>query len=409
MSLQFEEDLLIDGRFRATEFLDEGGISKVWLGTDDQTGSKVVIKHPNYESENDPRIVKQSIEQEIEVLESIRDAGGHPNLMQLIERVEYEGHPVMVVGYITGETMLSLVKRRNGFTNPEDVRDIGIDLCEAMSFLHENEIMYRDLKPDNVMIKSDMTPVLIDFNTAKGFEPEGGDGAAGSGTVIPNPTYKPPELNNDPDLVGFRQGPWSDVYSLGKVLMFMFSASAARGDGIDPRDFPGTRSVPEYFAEIIKHATEAHMNDRYRNATVLARVLENRDPTPPDVASVKHLQTGNLFDVYPGDTVGRQTDTGPRASIGLRDPDNYISAVQVQFDTTEDDEWIIQDRSLNGTWIKRGESWAQIISDRGRQRLAGTDQAPANLDDLSETMKLRPGDRIALVHPSYDVWLEFHG
>lgn len=408
MTVQLQAGDLIADRYRSEEFLDEGGISKVWLGTDDVTGRRIVIKFPNYDSGNSPQIVKQSIEQEMEVLQKIQDAGGHPNLMTLIDRVEHDGNPVMVVGYVTGETMHSLVKRQNGFANPEDIRSVGVKLCQAMSFLHENEIMYRDLKPDNVMVKSDMTPVLIDFNTAKGFEPSAGDDASG-GTVIPNPTYKPPELNNDPELVGFRQGPWSDVYSLGKVLMFMFSASAARGDGIDPRDFPGTRSVPEYFAEIIERATAAHKNDRYRNATVLARVLQNRDPTPPERASIKHLQSGNLYEVYPGDTVGRLTDTGPQASISLPDPDNHISAVQVQFDNTNDDTWLLKDRSLNGTWVKRGQNWHRIISERGRGKLAGTDQAPANLEDVPSTMAVQPGDRIALVHPSYDVWLEFHG
>lgn len=408
MSSSFGEGDVILGRYRLEEFLGAGGVARAWLCQDERTQRRVVAKRPNYESDNAPRIVKESLEREIDVLESIRGVGGHPNLMGLVDRTTEQGQPVVVVEYVRGEEMFSAVKRRNGFTNAEDVRRIGIDLCDAMSFLHENEIIYRDLKPDNVMVESDMTPVLIDFNTAKGFVPDVSGDSGGSGTVIPNPVYKPPELNNDPELVGYRQGPWSDVYSIGKVLMFLFSANAPRGDAVDPREFPGTRSVPAYIAEIIQRATQPHKADRYRNATVLARVLENRTADPPDVASIAHLQEGTSYDVYPGDTVGRQTADGPRPAIAIEDPDNYISAVQVQFDTDEDGNWFLRDRSLNGTWVKRGDNWHRILSTTGRERLRQkTDASERELADLNERMTLTDGDRIALVHPDYDVWLEF--
>lgn len=408
MSVSINEGSVIGDRYRLEEFLDEGGVSKVWLGTDQESGERVVIKFPNYDSNNDPGIIQQSIRQEMEVLAEIKEHGGHPNVMKLVDRLEIDGQPIMVVEFITGEDMLSAVKRRNGFTNAEDARRVGIDLCKAMSYLHENEIIYRDLKPDNVILERDLTPKLIDFNTARGFQPDPNHSDAQAGTIIPNPTYKPPELNNDPEIVGYRQGPWSDVYSLGKVLMFMFSGSAAKGDGVDPRDFPGMRSVPDYFAEIIKRATEGHKDDRYRNATVLARVLENRQVEPPDIARVIHLQEEDTYDVYPGDTVGRETEDGPQPSVLLDDPDNYISAVQIQFDVDENGNWLLRDRSLNGTWLKRGDDWYRILSKRGRERLSQKkDESAEELSKLPEEVKLKSGDQIALVHPNYGVWLQF--
>ena len=408
MSVTASEGDVVGDRYRLVTFLGAGGVSRAWLGRDRQTGEEVVLKHPNYDSENDPAVVRDSIEREIEVLESIQAAGGHRNLMGLIDRVSVEGHPAMVVEHVSGANLYDEVTRRNGFTNAEDVRRVGVQLCRAMSFLHENEIIYRDLKPDNVMLRGDLRPVLIDFNTAKGFVPDS-TGEGGSGTVIPNPTYKPPELNNDPELVGYRQGPWSDVYSIGKLLMFMFAASAAGGDGIDPRDVPGTRSVPAPLAESIQRATQAHKQDRYRNATVLAQVLERRSPEPPAAASVTHLQTGTSYDVYPGDTIGRETTDGPRPSISLSDPDSYVSAVQAQFETGDDGTWLLRDRSLNGTWVRRGGDWHRVLSARGRKRLAARTDGPEGPADLPEGVSLVPGDRIALVHPEYDLHLRFDG
>jgi len=410
MTLTHDAGDLIADRYQLDSFIGEGGISKAWQGTDTETGRRVVVKHPNYDSENSAAVVKESIEREIEILEAIQDAGGHPNLMGLVERTTTRGHPAMVVEHADGENLYSEVKRRNGFTNAEDVRQVGIALCEAMSFLHENEIIYRDLKPDNVMFQPDGTPVLIDFNTAKGFVPDAAhDGDTRSGTVIPNPTYKPPELNNDPDLVGYRQGPWSDVYSIGKLLLFMFAASAPRGDGVDPREFPGSRSVPGYLAESIERATQAHKDDRYRNATVFARVLEAESSVPPAVASITHLGRSESYDIYPGDTIGRDSADGPRPSVAVEDPDSYISAVQLQFDR-DGEEWLLRDRSLNGTWVNSGDGWRRILSQRGRERLQErSEQSAQDLEELPAETTLEEGDRIALVHPNYDVWLRFDG
>lgn len=404
------EGALVADRYRLEEFLGKGGVSKVWRGRDEETDATVAVKHPNYDSSNDAAIVDDSIRGELDVLEDIRDAGGHPNVMELVDSFVHGEMLFIVVGYISGEDMAEAVSRLNGITDAEDIRRIGIALCEAMSFLHRHEIIYRDLKPDNVMLKEDLWPVLIDFNTAKGFEPDLTDGGAASGTVIPNPVYKPPELNNDPDLVGYRQGPWSDVYSIGKVLMYMLSGTGVRKHAVDPRDFPGTRSTPAYLAEIIERATGKHKDDRYQNATVLARVLEARDPEPPATARLVHLQAETTYECYPGDTIGRQADDGPQPSIAIEDPKKYVSSVQVQFDRDADGQWLVRDHSLNGTWINHGDDWQRVLSESGRERLVEKGDDPAEGGEMPpEELAIEPGDQIALVHPQYPVWLRFEG
>jgi protein kinase/serine/threonine-protein kinase len=410
MSWTPSEGALVGDRYRLKEYVGEGGISTVWLGHDEETGDAVAIKHPNYDSSNAREIIDQSIRSELDVLEGIREAGGHPNVMELVDSVVHADTLCIVVGLIDGEDMSDVVERHNGITDPEDLRRVGIALCEAMSFLHRNEIIYRDLKPDNVMLREDLWPVLIDFNTAKGFEPELADGDGVSGTVIPNPVYKPPELNNDPDLVGYRQGPWSDVYSIGKALMYMLSGTGVRKHAVDPRDFPGTRSTPDYLAEIIERATGKHKDDRYQNATVLARVLEARDPEPPDRARLVHLQADETYECYPGDTIGRQADDGPQPSIAIDDPDKYVSSVQVQFDRTVDGEWLLRDHSLNGTWVNDGDGWQRVLSESGRERLVEKGDDPAVDGEMPpEEVVVAAGDEIALVHPQYPVWLRFEG
>jgi len=403
MSGTYSQNDVVSDRYRLETFIGAGGVSKAWLGRDDRTGRRVVVKHPNYESDNSQSVVRESIEREIEVLESIEAAGGHPNLMRLIDRTTSDGEPVLVVEYIEGQNLYSAVKQRGGFTNPEAIRTVGLALCDALSFLHENEIMYRDLKPNNVMLGPDLTPTLIDFNTARGFvsRPSVREKSK-AGTVVPSPVFNPPELNHDPAEVGYRQGPWSDVYSIGKVLLFMYLDHAPRDDGVDIRAFETGNSVPKYLAESIQRATRTHKDDRYRNATVFTRVLRNRSAKPRDRAKITHLQTGRIFDLRPGDTIGRAASTGPEPSIAIEKDDGHISAIQVQFDTDRDGNWLLQDRSLNGTWIRRGESWQRLLSARGQKRQNSHEQ-----NRQPESTYLNDGDYIALVHPTYDVWLRF--
>jgi len=143
---------------------------------------------------------------------------------------------------------------------------------------------------------------------------------------------------------------------------------------------------------------------------VLARVLASRDPEPPEVGHLVHLQEGESYEIFPGDTVGREDADGPQASITLEDPDNYISAVQVQFDVDENGNWVLEDRSLNGTWVNKGDSWSRVLGSEGLERLLEKGEDPREDGKMPpERMVIDEGDRIALVHPRYGVWLRFDG
>jgi len=398
---------LVVGRYELGEVVGEGGFAKVFDAVDTETGESVALKYPNYEgSQNDRDIVRTYFEKEAETLSAIRTAGGHPNIMSLREVAEdQDGTSVLVVELVDGYELDDAIRRTGPLDDIDEVRQIGVDLCDAMSFLHENEIVYRDLKPDNVMIThrgGTVTPVLIDFNTATGFD-SAADGA--DQTTIVGP-YKPREVA-EADATEMRQGPWSDVYSVGKILLYLLKGTVPRKDGVDPRDF-GAECEP-YLAEIVEKATASDYEDRYRNATAMKRVLEARDPSPPPSATVRYTQAGETYTVYPGDTIGRRYAEGPRSSVVIEDEEEYISTVQVQFDTDADGEWFIRDRSLNGTYVQTRGGWQRVLSEAGRERLeqSGEDATDAEGNVPPELYGLRGGDLIALVHPSYGVTFEF--
>lgn len=398
---------MVLGRYELAETVGEGGFALVYRAVDTHTGEDVAVKFPNYEgSQNDREIIDEYFGKEAETLAAIRNAGGHPSLMSLVEAGEEDGTSVLVVEYVDGYELDDAIRQTGPIEDVEEVRQVGIDLCDTVAFLHGNEIVYRDLKPDNVMITErggEVTPVLIDFNTATGFDrDEGGDAEA---TTIVGP-YKPREIA-EADQTDARQGPWSDVYSVGKILLYMLKGTVPRRDGVDPRDF-GADCDP-YLAEIVEKATQTDYERRYRNATAMKQVLEARDSSSPPRATLRHTQADEPYTVYPGDTIGRRNAAGPTPSIAIEDDGEYVSTVQVEFDIDDDGEWFLRDRSLNGTYVRTGNGWQRVLSDAGQERLRESGEDPTD-DEGKEppsTFGLMDGDRVALVHPSYGVTFEF--
>jgi len=367
-----------------------------------------VLKHPNYtESQNDPSVIEEYFRKEAESLQRIRSVGGHENVMDLYDCFEERDVPFLVVQLVEdGIELDGVIDEHGPIEDSDQVRQIGIDLCDAMGFLHENEIVYRDLKPENVMLTPDITPTLIDFNTATGFDPNGDPSTGNSGTTILGP-FKPREVA-EAGRTDVRQGPWSDVYSIGKILLFLLKGSVPKKDGVNPQAFGA--DCDDYLAEIVERATQTDYRDRYRNATVLKEVLEAKDPEPPATASIRYIQAGERLTIEPGDTIGRAGATGPSASITIDDPQGeYISSVQVQFET-EDGDWYLHDRSLNGTFVQKGGGWQRVLCAAGRKRLQqeGEDPTDRHGDVPPESVRLRDGDLVSLVHPTYGVTFEFH-
>ncbi len=398
---------LVAGRYRLEAKAGEGGFAKAYRAVDTERDELVAIKFPNYDgSSNDAEIIEEYFLKEAEMLARIEQAGGHPNVMSLYDRTEdADGTPMLVVEYIDGYELDDAIEEYGPMNDTEKLRRIGISLCEAMSFLHENEFVYRDLKPDNVMLAKragEWVPVLIDFNTATAFDSSGY--AEDSGTTILGP-YKPPEVA-DAGGTDVRQGPWSDVYSIGKILLFLLKGTVPRKDGINPRDF-GVECDP-YLAEVVETATQSDFEQRYRNATVMKRVLESRDPTPPPEATLTYIQAGESYTIYPGDTLGRRFAKGPTPAIAIEDEGEYISTVQVQFEVI-DGQWHLRDRSLNGTYVQTGDGWQRVLGKTGRERLEerGEDPTDRHGNTPPTTYELSDGDLISLVHPSYGVTFEF--
>lgn len=140
----------------------------------------------------------------------------HPNIVQVRRFFEAHGTGYIVLDFESGETLSRLLERR---VPAEAEIERWLDgILSGLSAVHEQAALHRDLKPNNLIIRENGTPVLIDFGAARDFR----DRRSRSITSIATPGYSPPEQYG----VGGQQGPWTDFYALGAILYRVVTGQA---------------------------------------------------------------------------------------------------------------------------------------------------------------------------------------
>jgi hypothetical protein len=214
----------LSGRYRLTSLLGRGGFSCVYAASAYRRGERLVavkrISLRNLSREQRENAL-HGFQREIALLAAL---DGHPNLPRLHEYAVEGEDLYLVMDYIAGETLDAYVRRRGGHLPLAEVLVIGQALCLIIGDLHacQPPIVFRDLKPENVLRTPDGRLYLIDFGIAGWFEP-GGDQDF---KVLGTPGFAPPEQYQG------AISPRDDIYALGALLHFLLT-----GDRRDERPF----------------------------------------------------------------------------------------------------------------------------------------------------------------------------
>ncbi len=230
---------LLHGRYEIRSRIGGGGMGTVWKAWDNRLDNEVAVKSLDVLAPEDI----QAFEQEARLLARLQ----HPQLPRVTDYFPDGACWYLVMDYIVGET-LEAFALRCGTVPSEEVLRIGVELCKILSYLHKRPqpIVFRDLKPANILVCPDGSIRLVDFGIARTFKPGQAKDTRAYGTLA----YAAPEL-----LAGRQTTPASDLYSLGVVLHQLWT-------GDDPEDH-------------LFHFRNVHppeMNE------VFSRLLE-RDPT----------------------------------------------------------------------------------------------------------------------------------
>jgi serine/threonine protein kinase len=136
---------------------------------------------------------------------------GHPNIVRVNRFFECNGTGYMVMDYEDGEPLKSYLQR-DQFPAEAALKKLLSPLLDGLEKVHAAGFLHRDIKPDNIFVRKDGGPVLIDFGSAR----QAVGGATQGLTTIVSPGYAPFEQYT----TSAEQGPWSDIYSLSGVIYF---------------------------------------------------------------------------------------------------------------------------------------------------------------------------------------------
>ncbi len=256
---------LIDGKYKILNKVGQGGMSVVYLAMNEKANKQWAIKEVRKDGVKDFEVVKQGLVVETDMLKRL----SHPSLPSIIDVIEDENTFLIVMDYIEGNP-LSKVLEEYGAQPQENVIEWAKQLCDVLGYLHTRQpaIIYRDMKPGNVMLKPDGNVTLIDFGTAREFKEKNLADTTCLGTV----GYAAPEQFGG---MGQTDGR-TDIYCLGATLYHLVT-------GMNPCEPPyeikPIRSINPMLSSglerIILKCTQRNPEDRYQSCAELMYALEH--------------------------------------------------------------------------------------------------------------------------------------
>jgi serine/threonine protein kinase len=258
-------------RYRVVRVLGKGGMGAVYLVEDTKLYGKLwAVKEllERFVDANDRAESVAQFQQEAKLLVGLR----HPNLPQIVDAFEQEGRHYLVMEFVEGLTLEAMLEQApEGAFTEEQVLEWTGQICDVLNYLHSHDppVIFRDLKPANIMITPEGRVKLIDFGVARLFDPSKGTDTLKMGTV----GYAPPE-----QYAGQGQTtPRSDVYALGATLYELLT-----GDNPEAHPFVFTpvravnRRVSTQTSLTIDKAVQLDPNDRFPSALAMKAALRGK-------------------------------------------------------------------------------------------------------------------------------------
>lgn len=154
---------IIDGKYKILNKIGQGGMSVVYLAMNERANKQWAIKEVRKDGVKDYEVVRQGLIAETDILKRLN----HPHLPSIIDVIDRDDTFLIVMDYIEGKALDYWLKKE-GAQPQERVVEWAKQICDVFGYLHSRKppIIYRDLKPANVMLKPDGQIMIIDFGTA---------------------------------------------------------------------------------------------------------------------------------------------------------------------------------------------------------------------------------------------------
>lgn len=262
-----EMDLLLEG-FRVRALIGAGAMGAVYEAVQENLDRVVAIKVLPPELGSDPEF-EARFRREARSMAKLN----HPNIIQIFDfDLTSSGHYYLVMEFVDGFDLHHHI--RQGDLSVDEIMTIGMQVCDALHFAHEQGFVHRDIKPANILLTRDHRVKVGDFGLAKLINPKGGqpdpvqENLTRTGFAIGTPNYVAPErLLSESEKDDHR----ADLYSLGVVFHELLTGTIPRGKFTPPS---GKIKIDRKIDDIIYRALEEDPDTRYQKANEIRRDLE---------------------------------------------------------------------------------------------------------------------------------------
>ncbi|NUU79478.1 serine/threonine protein kinase [Paenibacillus xylanilyticus] len=265
---RLEHGSLLGGRYRIVSILGSGGMSHVYKAEDMKLPGKIWAIKESVTA----LPCEANMETEAALLTSLR----HPRLPLIVDFFvpDEEGYTYLVMEYIEGQTLSDYHKQCRGKIPLEHMTEFTLQLLDVLSYLHglNPAVIYRDLKPSNIMITPDHEVRLIDFGIARSFKAQNGEDTVKLGTA----GFAAPEQYGTG-----QTDARSDLYGLGALLLYLMTCGAYT-EWIQGVESSIRSDVPRTYIPVVRRLLRHNPEERFQSADEVRKELLRRPGVTPN-------------------------------------------------------------------------------------------------------------------------------
>ena len=319
---------IVDGQYEILKEIGHGGMSTVFLAMDKRLNKQWAVKEIKKEgSDEKKQVILSSLLVEAELMKKL----DHPALPRIVNIINDEQTICIIMDYIEGETLEKILKEYGA--QPQDtVVEWAMQLCDVLSYLHRQHppIIYRDMKPSNVMLKPEGNLKVFDFGVAREYKEK----SLADTTILGTKGFAPPEQ------FGSRQtDARSDIYALGMTMHYLLT-------GVDPT-IPGYDYAPirQYKPElsgslerIIDKCTALDPDNRYQSCDELLYALQHMAEDEDDYKKRQKRKLALFIAVASMSVILAVTGGVLKAVASNMDKNNYENLIGLSEATSYDEK-----------------------------------------------------------------------
>jgi serine/threonine protein kinase len=329
------------GSYKIIKQLSKGGMGIVHLARSD-SGQEVVIKEPRRDNPEQADINVEKLRVERDILKNLN----HPHVVKYVDWIPNEDS--LVIEYVDGAGWDKLFAGKR--LSAREAKSHILQVLDALAYIHGKNVIYRDLKPHNILTNRQNVSKLIDFGGAKFFHTQLADPRI-QHTQIFTPGWAAPE-----QMWGGASFQ-ADIYSAGAVLFFLLTGECpglymdAKGHVEPPINF---NPAAGHLSDVVVKAMDPDPNKRYQTVGDMIKDVKGEELK---ISDVPHIIYGNSrFEIRGEIMIGRAED----CDVKIDDPMKFVSKYHARVFMQGGKFWVEDLGSLNGTFIGQAPPFKRL-------------------------------------------------